>query len=56
MDKTIIFLGAGASRADNAPLQAELFKTYVDCLKNKIDQPLNPSYIMILFKKIQFSY
>ncbi|WP_312649078.1 SIR2 family protein [Aminipila sp.] len=28
MDKTVIFLGAGASKADGAPLQRELFKSY----------------------------
>lgn len=29
MKKTVIFLGAGASKADGAPLQAELFKSYI---------------------------
>jgi len=32
MANTIIFLGAGASKADGAPLQAELFKSYVHSL------------------------
>lgn len=32
MANRIIFLGAGASKADGAPLQAELFKAYVNSL------------------------
>jgi len=31
--KTVIFLGAGASKADGAPMQSELFKSYFTSLK-----------------------
>ena len=30
MEKTVVFLGAGASKADGAPLQKELFKSYFE--------------------------
>lgn len=41
MNNTIIFLGAGASKADGAPLQNELFKSYV-CASKK--QPQNTNF------------
>lgn len=31
---TVIFLGAGASKADNAPLQKDLFKEYFSALRS----------------------
>ncbi|QHI73379.1 SIR2 family protein [Aminipila terrae] len=41
MKKTVIFLGAGASKADGAPLQRELFKSY---FKACDDEKLNKSF------------
>ena len=35
MSKTIIFLGAGASKAEGAPLQAELFSSYVEAISSQ---------------------
>ncbi|MFV0516610.1 MAG: SIR2 family protein [Aminipila sp.] len=35
MKKTVIFLGAGASKADGAPLQRELFKSYFEACEDK---------------------
>lgn len=35
MSKTIIFLGAGASKAEGAPLQAELFSSYVEAINSQ---------------------
>ncbi len=32
---TVIFLGAGASRTDGAPLQSDLFKDYFECIKKQ---------------------
>lgn len=29
MNKTVIFLGTGATKADGAPLQNELFKSHI---------------------------
>lgn len=37
MKKTVVFLGAGASKADGAPLQNELFKSYFESCA-KIDE------------------
>lgn len=42
MKKTVIFLGAGASKADGAPLQRELFKSYFKaCEDEELNQRLN---------------
>lgn len=41
MKKTVIFLGAGASKADGAPLQRELFKSYFRACE---DESLNTKY------------
>lgn len=41
MNKTVIFLGAGASKADGAPLQRELFKSYFRACE---DESLNKCY------------
>lgn len=41
MKKTVIFLGAGASKADGAPLQRELFKSYFKACE---DEKLNDNF------------
>ncbi|WP_164914385.1 SIR2 family protein [Aminipila luticellarii] len=41
MKKTVIFLGAGASKADGAPLQRELFKSYFKACE---DEKLNENF------------
>ncbi|MBE6034725.1 SIR2 family protein [Aminipila sp.] len=42
MKKTVIFLGAGASKADGAPLQRELFKSYFKaCEDEKFNEIFN---------------
>lgn len=41
MKKTVIFLGAGASKADGAPLQRELFKSYFKACE---DEHLNEKF------------
>lgn len=35
MSNTVIFLGAGASKADGAPLQSELFQAFVKWIRKK---------------------
>lgn len=52
MVTTAIFLGAGASKADNAPLQADLFKEYFSLSANELRQnpPNMNEYINSFFK------
>ena len=38
MDNTVIFLGAGASKADGAPLQNELFSAYIEWVNYSNDR------------------
>ena len=45
MDKIIIFLGAGASKADGAPLQNELFKSYINASKQHVQ---NKNYTKVI--------
>lgn len=41
MTEDIIFLGAGASKSENAPLQNELFKKYFSLNKNNEYEKMN---------------
>lgn len=36
MENVVIFLGAGASKADGAPLQGELFQSFIECVNKDI--------------------
>lgn len=46
MANRIIFLGAGASKADGAPLQAELFKAYVNSLSCSFNLDYHNRYLL----------
>ena len=43
-DRTVVFLGAGASRADGAPLQGELFRDYFRHYTNQVPGPANHAW------------
>jgi NAD-dependent SIR2 family protein deacetylase len=51
-EKTAIFLGAGASAAEGAPLQSDLFLKYFQLVQSRPDKPAHAKELQLLFKEI----